>query len=100
MVFDHANAISDGDCHVDLIIEEDEERRMLKTSPRLLLLHLPLLMAVLIALVFSLDIPLFHLLKTECTSGFWVAVLVPISMLFTIVQLVIWCVVGPPQCCH
>jgi len=90
LVFNHADAISDGYCHLDLIVEEGEEGRMLKTGSRLLLLHLPLLGASLIALVFSIDIELFRPLKTEFTFGFWVVVLVPISVLLAIVQLVIW----------
>ena len=57
-----------------------------------LVLHLPLLVAALIVVVFSSDIELFAPLKTESTFGYWLVVGVPAAALLVVAQVILWIV--------
>ena len=58
-----------------------------------LLLNLPVMIALLITVVFSVDAPLFRPLKTEMMFAWMVVVLIPLAVVLFLVQAVLWCTV-------
>ncbi len=64
----------------------------MKRPGRLVLLHLPILVALSITIVFSSESALFRPLRTERTFAWCVVVFFPLAALLSLVQLGIWLV--------
>ncbi len=64
----------------------------MKRPVRLVLLHLPILVALSITIVFSSDSALFAPLKTERAFAWCVVVFFPLAAVLSLVQLGIWLV--------
>ena len=57
--------------------------------------NLPLLLGLLLAAAYSLDVPFLRPLKTEETFGVWLLIVAPLAVLLVLLQLVLWAYCAP-----